>query len=65
MWEKVVTKELKGAKRFLDLSRIYGRNLPVPSIIINGRLVFETTPSPEELKDCLDGLLGEAGPERT
>lgn len=59
-WEKVITKELIGAKRYMELSRLHGRNLPVPSIIIDGKLVFETTPSLEELKGWLDRRLTES-----
>lgn len=56
-WEKVVTKEMKGAMRFCELSKRLGRPAPVPSIFINGKLVFEQTPSLEELKACLEKLI--------
>lgn len=56
-WEKVVTKELGGATRCMELSKALGRPAPVPSIFINGMLVFESTPSVEELKERLEGLL--------
>ncbi|MBI5605841.1 MAG: hypothetical protein HY879_21110 [Deltaproteobacteria bacterium] len=56
IWERVITKDLSGAKRYLELSREHGRNLPVPSIVIDGSLVFETTPSQEELRDYLDRM---------
>jgi len=52
-WEKVVTKEASGAKRFTEFSRARGRLVPVPSIVIEGELVFETTPGVEELKSCI------------
>ena len=52
-WKKVVTKELMGATRYQELSRRLGRPAPVPSIFINGELKFASTPSTEELKDCL------------
>ena len=55
IWEKVVTKELAGARRFMELSRSLGRPAPVPSIFINGELVFDRTPSEERLRSCLDG----------
>lgn len=58
-WEKVVTKELRGATRSIELSRSLGRPAPVPSIFINGRLAFEYTPSVEELRERLDQLLGD------
>ena len=53
-WDKVVTRELKGALRFGELSKTLGRPAPVPSIFINGVLVFEQTPGLEELRDCLE-----------
>jgi hypothetical protein len=57
VWQKVVTRDLMGAKRYVELSREHGRNLPVPSIIIDGTLVFEQTPSQEELRDTLNRML--------
>lgn len=56
-YEKVVTKELKGALRYRELSKALGRLAPVPSIFINGELVFDVTPSAEVLKAYLDNLL--------
>jgi len=52
-WEKVITKELAGAQRYQEFSKLLGRPAPVPSIAINGQLVFETIPDPEELKACI------------
>lgn len=57
-WEKVVTKELSGALRYGELSKQLGRPAPVPSLFINGELIFEATPSVESLRDCLDRYLG-------
>jgi hypothetical protein len=56
-WKKVVTKDLAGAKRYQDFSKSLGRPAPVPCIVIEGELVFETTPSTEELKACIDRFL--------
>jgi hypothetical protein len=56
-WEKVVTKELGGASRLLDLSRRLGRPVPVPSIFINGDLAYEITPACEELEARLSQLI--------
>jgi len=56
-WEKVITKELSGAMRHGELSKSLGRPAPVPSIFIDGELVFEITPGQEELRECLDNLL--------
>jgi len=56
-WEKVVTKELTGARRSIELGQKLGRPAPVPSIFINGELAFDTTPPGEDLKAVLDGMI--------
>jgi len=48
-WEKVVTKNMA--------SKHLGRPAPVPSIFIDGELVFDVTPSTEELREYLDQYL--------
>ena len=53
IWEKVVTKDLSGARRFSEFSKGLGRPAPVPSIVIEGELVFDRTPGTEELKACI------------
>ncbi len=63
-WEKVVTKTAAGAKRFFELSRVLGRRLPVPSIILNGKIVFDSIPGTEELETLLDRELQDAGKVR-
>ena len=52
-WKKVITKDLRGANRYQELSKSIGRPAPVPSIFINGELRFASTPGTEELKACL------------
>jgi len=56
-WEKIVTKDLAGAKRYQEFSKSLGRPAPIPSIVIDGELVFETTPSTAELKACIDQFI--------
>ena len=56
-WEKIVTKDLAGAKRYQDFSKALGRPAPVPCIVIEGKLVFDATPSTEALKACIDQFL--------
>jgi hypothetical protein len=51
--EKVVTKELKGAIKYNEISKSLGRRAPVPSIFMEGELVYEQTPTQEELRECL------------
>ncbi len=53
-WEKVITNELAGAQRYQEFSKLLRRPVPVPSIVINGQLVFETIPGLEELKACIE-----------
>ena len=56
-WDKVVTKNLAGAGRYREFSKALGRLVPIPSIVIDGELVFETTPSVEALKACIHKLI--------
>ena len=56
-WEKVVTKDLAGAMRYSEFSKSLGRPAPVPSIVIEGELVFETTPGSKELKDYINRFI--------
>ena len=56
-WEKVVTKDPKGARRFNEFSKTLGRLVPIPSIAIEGKLAFKVTPSVEELKACINDFL--------
>jgi hypothetical protein len=56
-WEVVITKKIEGALRHGELSRQLGRPAPVPSIIIDGELAFETIPGTEELRARLERYL--------
>ncbi len=60
MFKKVVTKTTEGAKRYLELVQCTGRQLPVPSIIINNKLAFETIPGVQELKAHLNDLINQS-----
>jgi hypothetical protein len=61
-WEKVITKEMSGAVRHGELTKSLGRPAPVPSIFINSQLVFDSIPSQEELKACLDKIISDSKP---
>lgn len=56
-YENIVTKQMAGAMRYGELSKSLKRPAPVPSIFIDGDLVFERTPSREELIDLLNRYL--------
>lgn len=55
--ETIITKELAGAMRYNEISKALGRPAPVPSIFIEGELVFDATPSQEELKAVIEKRL--------
>lgn len=52
-WQKVVTKTKNGALRYQELSRALGRPAPVPSIFVQGQLIYDAIPDPEALKSYL------------
>ncbi len=56
-WEKVITKDMSGAMRYGELSKGLGRPAPVPSIFIEGELIFKTTPGEDELREWLNNYL--------
>ena len=56
-WQKVITKELAGAQRYKQFSKLLGRPVPIPSIAINGHLAFDTIPSTEELKAYIEEII--------
>jgi hypothetical protein len=61
-WEKIVTRTLAGATRYREFSKSLGRPAPVPSIVIEGKLVFDSTPSAEDLRSCIQDLLEKLKP---
>ncbi len=58
-WEKVITKEHRGAMRHAEISIELGRQAPVPSIVIDGVLVFDAIPGPDVLREYLLKCLAE------
>ncbi len=60
-WETVITKELAGAQRYQEFSKRLGKPVPVPSIAINGELVFESIPGAEELRGCIEHIIKKLG----
>ena len=55
--EKVITKTLAGATRYSQISKNLGRPAPVPSIWVDGELIFEMTPGQEELQAFIENRL--------
>jgi hypothetical protein len=56
-WEKVIITKKEGALRFDELAQKRGGLPPVPSIYIDGELVFDMTPGPEILREVLDRMM--------
>jgi len=54
---KVVTRTMEGAKRYQKLAKCLGRKPPVPSILVNGNLVFDIIPGVEELRSILSAMV--------
>jgi len=53
------TKTQEGAKRWMELSKPLGKLAPVPSIFIEGKLTYETTPQEDEFRNRLLSMLEE------
>ncbi len=47
----------ENAERYLELCRINGRHLSVPTILIDGQVVFTDVPGPEELRSAVEKAL--------
>ena len=47
----------ENAERFIELCRLNGRHLSVPTILIDGRVAFTDVPGPEELRNAIKGAL--------
>lgn len=56
-WRIVLLKEREGAERYLDLTRKFGRNPPIPSIVINEKIAFVRIPGPHLLKTAIERVL--------
>lgn len=56
-YTKVITKTQEGAKRYQEINKQHKKLVPIPSIIINGRLAFKTIPGKEELVDFLNIII--------
>lgn len=49
----------ENAERFFDLCKLNGRHLSVPTILIDGKVVFTDVPGPEELRKAIKQALEE------
>jgi hypothetical protein len=57
--EVVTLKEWAGAERYRELRRIAGEHLPVPCVLLAGRLVSPGIPEPEDLRAAVRAALAE------
>jgi hypothetical protein len=51
----------KDAKYFLTLCEKTGKMLTVPTILINGKVIFSTVPHPDELEEAIEEALAQKG----
>lgn len=51
----------KDAKYFLTLCKKAGKMLTVPTILINGKVIFSTVPHPDELEHAIEEALAQKG----
>lgn len=58
-YEKIITTKFEGATRYVELTRALGKPPPVPSIFVDGELVFERTPGREELQTYIERYIAE------
>lgn len=56
-FKKVITKKMEGARRYQEIIKQTKALVPIPSILINGRLAFTTIPGKQELIDFLNRLV--------
>ena len=56
-WRVVLLKEREGAERYLELTRKFGKNPPIPSILINEKIAFVRIPGPHLLKTTIERVL--------
>jgi hypothetical protein len=50
----------ENAERFMELCRINGRHLSVPTILIDGKVAFTDVPGPEEIRQAIESGLANA-----
>lgn len=50
----------ENAERYLELCRLNGRHLSVPTILIDGRVAFTDVPGPEELRKAIEEAIAVA-----
>jgi len=58
-WQVVDVHRKEGARRMLEVTRESGKRMPLPSIFIDGKLIFSAIPDQRELRDYLDGRLAD------
>jgi len=59
--EVVTLKERVGAERYRELRRVAGEHLPVPSVLVEYRLVSPGIPEQDELRRVFKEALAAAG----
>ena len=55
--EVVTLKEVDGAERYRELRREAGVHLPVPCVLIEGRLAAASIPEQDDLRTAIEAAL--------
>ena len=63
-YKKVNAAKMEGALRYKEFSAIIKRPVPIPSIIIDNKLVFASIPSVEELQLSINKSISNIKNER-
>lgn len=56
-WRVVDVSSREGVIRQAELAAICKRQPPVPSIVINGQIAFDTIPNPDELSRAVRAII--------
>ncbi len=54
-WTVVDVSTKDGVKRLQELRPAAGRQIPVPGVLVNGSIVFDSIPQMDEFVEWLDG----------
>ena len=57
-WEAVDALSRSGAKRYQELRQQAGKEIPVPAVLVDGRIAFDCMPKADDLTSLLAEIAG-------
>lgn len=60
-WTVVDVSKREGVKKLQELRPRCGRMIPVPGVVVDGQIVFDHIPQPDEFTEWLEARIREAG----